>query len=47
VDGDGNLAMEGDDVLGGFRELQEGAVCGRVMGVWEQGRVEPCEETEY
>jgi len=27
VDGDGNLVIE-DDALGGFRELQEGAVCG-------------------
>jgi len=33
VDGDGNLAME-DDVLGGFRELQEGAVCGRAVDDW-------------
>jgi len=30
VDGDSNLAME-SDVLGGFRELQEGAVCGGVV----------------
>jgi len=46
VDGDGNLVMEGD-VLGGFRELREGAVCGEVMGVWERGGAEPCKEAEY
>jgi len=46
VDRDGDLAMEGN-VLEGFRELREGAVCGRVMGVWEQGGAEPCEEAEY
>jgi len=46
VNGDGDLAMEGD-VLGGFRKLREGAVCGGVMGVWEQGGAEPCEEAEY
>ena len=34
MDGDGDLAIEGD-VLGDFRELREGAVCGGVMGVWE------------
>ena len=33
VDGDGDLAME-DDALGGFRELQEGAVCGRAVDDW-------------
>ena len=46
VDGDGNLAMEGD-VLGGFRKLREDVVCGRVMGVWEQDGAELCEEAEY
>ena len=46
MDRDGNLVMEGD-VLGGFRELREGAVCGRVMGVWERSRAEPCKEAEY
>jgi len=30
VDGNRDLAIEGD-VLGGFRELQEDAVCGGVM----------------
>jgi len=30
VDGDGDLAIEGD-VLEGFRELQEVAVCGGVV----------------
>jgi len=34
VDGDGDLAME-DDALGGFRELQEGAVCGGAVDDWE------------
>ena len=34
VDRDGNLAME-SDVLGGFREFQEGVVCGGVMDNWE------------
>jgi len=46
VDGNGDLAME-DDVLGGFRELQEGAVCGRVVDDWRRDRTEFCEETEY
>ena len=46
TDGDGDLEIEGD-VLGGFRELREGAVCGGVVDDWEQGRTELCEEAEY
>ena len=46
VDGDGDLAIE-DDVLGGFRELREGTVCGGVVDDWEQGGAELCEEAEY
>jgi len=46
VDGDGDLAME-DDVLGGFRKLREGAVCGGVVDDWEQDGAEPCEKAEY
>jgi len=46
VDEDGDLAMEGN-VLGGFRELQEGAVCGGVMDDWGRDKVEPCKEAEY
>jgi len=45
VDGDGDLAM-GDDVLGGFREFREGAVCGRAMDDWGRGGTEFCEEAE-
>jgi len=46
VDRDGNLAMEDND-LGGFREFQEGTVCGRFVDNWEQDKVELCEEAEY
>jgi len=46
VDGNGNLAMEDED-LGGFRELREGAVCDRVVDDWEQDGTEFCRETEY
>jgi len=45
VDGDGDLAME-DDALGGFRELQEGAVCGGAVDDWGRDRTEFCEEAE-
>jgi len=45
VDRDGNLAME-DDALGGFRELQEGAVCGRAVDDWGRDGTEFCEEAE-
>jgi len=34
VDRDGDLTME-DGHLGGFWELQDGAVCGRVVDDWE------------
>ena len=46
VDGDSDLVME-NDVLGGFREFQEGVVCGGVMDNWEQGGMGLCEEVEY
>jgi len=46
VDGNRDLAIEGD-VLGGFRELQEDAVCGGVMDDWERDKAELCEEAEY
>jgi len=46
VDGDGDLVIEGD-VLGGFRKLREGTVCGGVVDDWERGRAELCEEAEY
>ena len=45
VDGDGDLTME-DGRLEGFWELQDGAVCGRVMDDWGWDRVELCEEEE-
>jgi len=45
VDGDGDLAM-GDDVLGGFREFREGAVCGGAVDDWGRGGTEFCEEAE-
>jgi len=34
VEGNGNLVMK-DDGLGGFREFQEGAVCGEIVDDWE------------
>jgi len=46
VDGDNDLAIE-DDALGGFRELREGAVCGRFVNDWERDGTEFCEEAEY
>jgi len=46
VDRDGNLAIE-NDVLGGFRELQESAVCGRIVDNWGQDKMELCEKAEY
>jgi len=46
VDGDHNLIMEDDD-LGGFREFQEGVVCGRFVVDWRRNRAELCEEAEY
>ena len=46
VDGNGDLTME-DGCLEGFRELQDGAVCGGVVDDWGQDRVELCKETEY
>jgi len=46
VDRDGDLEIEGD-VLGGFRELREGAVYGGVVDDWERGRAELCKEAEY
>jgi len=45
VDGDGDLVME-DDVLGGFRELREGVVCGRAVDDWGRDGAEFCEEAE-
>jgi len=38
--------MEDDD-LGGFREFQEGVVCGRFVVDWRRNRAELCEEAEY
>ena len=46
VDGDGNLAMEDDD-LEGFREFQEVTVYGRFVDNWEWDKVELCKEAEY
>jgi len=46
VDGDGDLMME-DGRLGGFWELQDGAVCGGVVDDWGRDGVELCEEAEY
>jgi len=46
VDRDSNLAIEGN-VLGGFRKLREGVVCGEVVDDWERDRAEPCKEAEY
>jgi len=46
VDGDGDLAIE-DDALGGFRELQEGTVCGGAVDDWGRGGAEFCEEAAY
>jgi len=45
VDRDGNLAIE-DDALGGFRELREGMVCGRVVDNWGRDGAEFCEKAE-
>ena len=46
VDGDGDLMME-DGRLGGFWELQDGAVCGGVVDDWGRDGAELCEEAEY
>ena len=46
VDGNSDLAMEDDD-LEGFREFQEGTVCGRFVDNWGQDKAELCEEMEY
>ena len=46
VDGDGDLAMEDDD-LGGFREFQESMVCGGFVDDWGRDEAELYEKTEY
>ena len=46
VDRDGNLAME-NGCLKGFREFQDGAVCGKVVKDWGQDGAELCKEAEY
>jgi len=46
VDRDGDLAME-DSHLEGFREFQNGTVCGKVVDDWGRDRAELCEKVEY
>ena len=46
VDGDGDLAMEDND-LGGFREFQESMVCGGFVDDWGRDGAELYEKTEY
>ena len=46
VDGDSDLVIE-DGCLEGFREFQDGMVCGGVMDDWGRNGVELCEKVEY
>jgi len=36
-----------DDDLGGFRESQEGTVCGGFVDDWGRDKAELCEKVEY
>ena len=46
VDRDSDLVME-NGRLEDFRELQDGAVCGRVVDDWGRDGTELCKKAEY